>query len=313
MERAAVALGDGDESPAAGDAYAHAFDHWLASGAPDLDERLPAVMAELGLDVGTDALMTSLSGGQAARAALAALLLSRFDLCCSTSPPTTSTSLDSSAGGVRARAALRGRAVSHDREFLSRVVTRVVELDLAQHQVAVYDGGYDAFLEEREIARRHAGRSTRSTPSTREDLVSRAAPSGSGAPKGSATPSRRPGQRQDPPQGVAWSPRRSRHRRSARWNPGSPPRGGRRTPQGVGAPLHDRQCPALQLVVATLDAATASLGSFTFGRPHCRSMQVTGSASPAPTAPARRRCCGSSSDGSRRSRESQPGRLGGRR
>ena len=46
--------------------------------------------------------------------------------------------------------------VSHDREFLARCVTRVVELDLAQHQVAVYDGGYDAYLEERAVARRHA-------------------------------------------------------------------------------------------------------------------------------------------------------------
>ncbi len=46
--------------------------------------------------------------------------------------------------------------VSHDREFLARCVTRVVELDLAQHQVAVYDGGYDAYLDARAVARRHA-------------------------------------------------------------------------------------------------------------------------------------------------------------
>ena len=46
--------------------------------------------------------------------------------------------------------------VSHDREFLARTVTRVVELDLAQQQVGVYDGGYDSYLAEREVARRHA-------------------------------------------------------------------------------------------------------------------------------------------------------------
>jgi len=45
--------------------------------------------------------------------------------------------------------------VSHDREFLARTVTRVVELDLAQQRVGVYDGGYDSYLAEREVARRH--------------------------------------------------------------------------------------------------------------------------------------------------------------
>ena len=46
--------------------------------------------------------------------------------------------------------------VSHDREFLVRTVDRVVELDLAQQQVSVFGGGYGAYLEERERARRHA-------------------------------------------------------------------------------------------------------------------------------------------------------------
>jgi len=46
--------------------------------------------------------------------------------------------------------------VSHDREFLARTVNRVVELDLAQRSVGVYDGGYDSYLTEREVARRHA-------------------------------------------------------------------------------------------------------------------------------------------------------------
>src|SRR3546814_2272927 len=63
--------------------YSAALDRWLASGAADLDERLPVVLADLGLDLGgapEQALMTSLSGGQAARVGLAALLLSRFDI-----------------------------------------------------------------------------------------------------------------------------------------------------------------------------------------------------------------------------------------
>ncbi|TNM48290.1 ABC-F family ATP-binding cassette domain-containing protein [Nocardioides albidus] len=175
MERAAAAMGAGDDSAATADAYAHSLDHWLACGAPDLDERLPPVLADLGLDVGPDALMTSLSGGQAARAALAVLMLSRFDLVL-LDEPTNDLDL---AGLERLETFVRGlRAgvvlVSHDREFLSRVVTRVVELDLAQHQVAVYDGGYDAFLEERAIARRHARDAYEEFAEKKADLVSRA-------------------------------------------------------------------------------------------------------------------------------------------
>jgi len=155
MEATAAALEEGGQE--AGDHYAVALDHWLASGAPDLEDRAPATLAELGLTVGTDALMTSLSGGQAARVALAALLLSRFDIML-LDEPTNDLDLDglerleSFVRGLRAGIVL----VSHDREFLARCVTRIVELDLAQQRVAVYDGGYDAFLEERAVARRHA-------------------------------------------------------------------------------------------------------------------------------------------------------------
>ncbi len=175
MERAAVALGEGGGSRAADDAYARALDHWQASGAPDLDERLPAVLADLGLAVDPDTAMTALSGGQAARAALAALLLSRFDVVL-LDEPTNDLDLD---GLERLEAFVRGLRsgvvlVSHDREFLSRVVTRVVELDLAQHRVAVHDGGYDAFLEERAVARRHAREAYEEFAGQKADLVARA-------------------------------------------------------------------------------------------------------------------------------------------
>ncbi|GGC83016.1 heme ABC transporter ATP-binding protein [Tersicoccus solisilvae] len=173
MEAAAAALES--EDPDAGETYADALEHWLATGAPDLQDRAPATLAELGLDVGIDALMTGLSGGQAARVALAALLLSRFDVVL-LDEPTNDLDLD---GLERLERFVRGlRAgvvlVSHDREFLARCVTRIVELDLAQGQVAVYDGGYDAFLEERAIARRHAREAYEEFADRKADLVSRA-------------------------------------------------------------------------------------------------------------------------------------------
>lgn len=173
METTAEALGSG--APGADDAYSRAFDRWMASGAADLEERIPAVLTELGLDTGADALMTGLSGGQAARVALAALLLSRFDVVL-LDEPTNDLDLAGLAKLEDFVRGLRGGVVlvSHDREFLSRCVTTVVELDLAQNAVGIYDGGYDAFLEERAVARRHAREKYEEFAATKADLVSRA-------------------------------------------------------------------------------------------------------------------------------------------
>ena len=155
MDAAAEALGSG--GPGADDAYAAALDRWLALGGADLDERAEAVADDVGLGVALDTPMTALSGGQAARAGLAALLLSRYDVLL-LDEPTNDLDLDGLERLERFVAGLRSPAVvvSHDREFLARTVNRIVELDLAQQKVGVYEGGYDSYLAEREIARRHA-------------------------------------------------------------------------------------------------------------------------------------------------------------
>ncbi|MCQ1956741.1 ATP-binding cassette domain-containing protein [Arthrobacter sp. zg-Y826] len=173
MEAAAEALGSG--LPGADDTYAAALDRWLASGAADLEDRAPAVLADLGLQLGLDTEMAGLSGGQAARVALAALLLSRFDIVL-LDEPTNDLDLDGLARLEQFVRGLRGGVVlvSHDREFLARCVTTVVELDLAQNSVAVYDGGYEAYLEERAVARRHAREAYDEFADKKADLVSRA-------------------------------------------------------------------------------------------------------------------------------------------
>ena len=173
MEAGAEGLAAGTAE--ADDAYSVAFDRWMASGAADLEDRIPAVLAELGLESGPDALMTGLSGGQAARVALAALLLSRFDVVL-LDEPTNDLDLDGLARLESFVQGLRGGAVlvSHDREFLARCITKVLELDLAQNSVAVYDGGYDSFLEERAVAKRHARERYEEFANTKADLVSRA-------------------------------------------------------------------------------------------------------------------------------------------
>ncbi|MFF4182603.1 ABC-F family ATP-binding cassette domain-containing protein [Streptomyces sp. NPDC001691] len=155
MDAATQALVDG--APGADDAYADSLERWLALGGADLDERAEEVAASLGLTTGLDQPMTALSGGQAARAGLASLLLSRYDVFL-LDEPTNDLDLD---GLERLEAFVKGlRAgtvvVSHDREFLARTVTKVLELDLAQQQINLYGGGYEGYLEERATARRHA-------------------------------------------------------------------------------------------------------------------------------------------------------------
>ncbi|MBI4941701.1 MAG: ABC-F family ATP-binding cassette domain-containing protein [Actinobacteria bacterium] len=154
---AAPAVGSPDDGVPADDAYALALEHWLALGAADLEERAGEVCADVGLGVDLATPMTALSGGQAARASLASLLLSRYDVFL-LDEPTNDLDLDGLDRLERFVTGLRAGVVlvSHDREFLMRTVNRVVELDLAQQQVRVVGGGYAAYLEEREIARRHA-------------------------------------------------------------------------------------------------------------------------------------------------------------
>jgi len=174
MDATAAALGDPD-AVGADDAYATALERWLASGAADLDERMPVTLADLGLDVGPDAEMTGLSGGQAARVGLAALLLSRFDIAL-LDEPTNDLDLDGLERLETFVKGLRGGVVlvSHDREFLARSVTRVLELDLAQNAHRIYGGGYDAYLKERATLRRQAREKYEEYADTKADLVSRA-------------------------------------------------------------------------------------------------------------------------------------------
>ncbi|MEU1802494.1 ABC-F family ATP-binding cassette domain-containing protein [Streptomyces sp. NPDC019937] len=173
LDATTQALADG--APGADDAYAVALERWLSLGAADLDERADEVAASLGLDISLDHPMTALSGGQAARAGLASLLLSRYDVFL-LDEPTNDLDLDglqrleTFVGGLRAGTVL----VSHDREFLARTVDKVLELDLVQQQVNLYGGGYTAYLEERETARRHARERYEEYADTRAGLEARA-------------------------------------------------------------------------------------------------------------------------------------------
>jgi ATPase subunit of ABC transporter with duplicated ATPase domains len=161
--------------PGADDEYAHALEQWLALGGADLEDRAVEVVAEVAPGVALDAPTAGLSGGQAARVGLAGLLLSRYDVLLLDEP---TNDLDLAGLDQLERFVTGARTgivvVSHDREFLARTVTRVVELDLAQQLVRVVDGGYEAYLAEREVARRHAREEYEEYADTRSGLEARA-------------------------------------------------------------------------------------------------------------------------------------------
>ena len=173
MDAAAQALAAGADG--ADERYAAALERWLALGGADLDERAVALAADVGLGAARDAPLRRLSGGQAARAGLLSLLLSRFDVVL-LDEPTNDLDLAGLDRLERFVAGLRAPAVvvSHDREFLDRTVTRVVELDLAQQRIRQVEGGYAAYLAERAVERRHEREEYDEYARRRDELTDRA-------------------------------------------------------------------------------------------------------------------------------------------
>ncbi len=199
LERAAAALGgDGnDGGPDPADVYDAALDDFLRAGGPDLDARARTVCADLGLpEASLDVATARLSGGQAARASLAAILLSRFDVFLLDEPTNDldfaglarlETFLDELAGGVV--------IVSHDRAFLERTVLRVLELDEHTRRGTEFGGGWSGYLDARATARRHAEEDYESYRSERDRLQSRARTQRQWSVQGAAKAKRDPNER----------------------------------------------------------------------------------------------------------------------
>lgn len=133
------------------DRYQLALDRYLALGAADLDARLGGVASELGLPTRVlEADPRTLSGGEAERVGLATVMLSRFDLTL-LDEPTNNLDLEGLARLERWVTEHPGGLVlvSHDRAFLERTVFTVVEIDHHHHTVSEFNGGWQAYLDER--------------------------------------------------------------------------------------------------------------------------------------------------------------------
>jgi len=174
LDAATVALAAGEGG--ADDQYSDALDHWLSIGAADFDSRIGDVWAGLGLHERLlDERMPVLSGGEAARVGLAVLLLARFDVFL-LDEPTNDLDLD---GLDRLEKFVLGQSagcviVSHDRTFLQRTITHVVEIDEFSHGTTRFAGGWDAYLREREVARDQARQAYEEYDAKRSGLAGRA-------------------------------------------------------------------------------------------------------------------------------------------
>ena len=153
LEMDALAARLGDEPGLAGD-YGDALDRFLALGGEDFDARVGSVLADVGLGRRAAREVASLSGGEAARAALAAILLARFDVFLLDEPTNNldfagldrlERFLDSLPAGVV--------LVSHDRAFLDRAVNRIVELEAETRRMREYAGTWQDYEAARDRAR----------------------------------------------------------------------------------------------------------------------------------------------------------------
>jgi ATPase subunit of ABC transporter with duplicated ATPase domains len=142
------------DEPELADRYTDALDRFLALGGEDFAARVRAAAADVGLAGRLDDELASMSGGEAARAALGAILLARFDVFLLDEPTNNLDfagleRLERFLGELEAGVVL----VSHDRAFLDRTVRRVVEIEAETRHVREYPGTWSDYEHARALAR----------------------------------------------------------------------------------------------------------------------------------------------------------------
>ncbi|MCX5339369.1 ribosomal protection-like ABC-F family protein [Streptomyces atratus] len=153
MRRLEAAMADGDESGMA--EYGELMTVFELRGGYDADARVERALHSLGLGlVSRDRTVGSLSGGEQVRLRLAAVLAAAPEVLLLDEP---TNHLDEGALSwleehLRTR---RGTTVtvSHDRVFLERVATSLLEVDADRRRVVRYGNGYTGYLAEKTAAR----------------------------------------------------------------------------------------------------------------------------------------------------------------
>src|SRR5512133_2253660 len=120
----------------------------------EFEARAGATLRRVGLDVELERSVAALSGGEKSRAALASILLARFDVYLLDEP---TNDLDFEGLDLLERFLLQLDAglvvVSHDRAFLDRTVNAILELESGTHRVQLFTGGWTEYEAARDRAR----------------------------------------------------------------------------------------------------------------------------------------------------------------
>ncbi|MEU4541386.1 ABC-F family ATP-binding cassette domain-containing protein [Streptosporangium sp. NPDC023825] len=155
LDRLARALTDAPHDAALLTAYGARLDQAQRHESWDADRRAKIVLDRFGLgDLPHDRTLTSLSGGQRGRLALAALLTRRPAALLLDEP--TNHLDDTAAMFVQEQLRhMTGVVIvaSHDRAFLDAVCTDLIDLDPAVNGPVRYGGGYSAYLAEKHAQR----------------------------------------------------------------------------------------------------------------------------------------------------------------
>jgi ATPase subunit of ABC transporter with duplicated ATPase domains len=176
LETAVQRLADGDMSDDAQTRYTHALERFNRVDPDGFEGRAAGALADLGAGQGLLAApVASLSGGEAARVGLAAIMLSRFDVTL-LDEPTNDLDFQGLEHLEQLVLGLPGGlvVVSHDREFLARTVNAVLEIEPHTRTGHLYGGSWASYLQEKVAVARHHEESYEKYRQGRQDLLGRA-------------------------------------------------------------------------------------------------------------------------------------------
>jgi ATPase subunit of ABC transporter with duplicated ATPase domains len=176
LETAVQRLADGDMSDEVQTRYAYALERFNRVDPGGFEGRVSGALADLGASQDLlGAPVAGLSGGEAARVGLVAIMLSRFDITL-LDEPTNDLDFEGLEHLEQLVLGMPGGVVvvSHDREFLARTVNAVLEINPHTRTGNLYGGSWASYLQEKAAVARHREESYEKYRQSREDLLSRA-------------------------------------------------------------------------------------------------------------------------------------------